>query len=69
MVVDEKVLRKQAGIALHRLLVDNQSFPSCINCKHFEKTNELCKKFDSHPPADTLVFSCGVGNWEQELPF
>ena len=66
---EEYNLRKQAGNALHRSLVLNNSFPSCLNCEHFEKTNELCKKFESHPPAATLVFSCGILNWEESIPF
>lgn len=62
-------LRKQAGIALHHALINNQSMPSCLNCKHFESTNELCKKFDAHPPAKTIVFSCGIKDWEGDIPF
>lgn len=62
-------LRKQAGIALHRTLVENQSMPSCLNCAHFEPTNELCIKFDRHPPAEVIVFSCGVKDWEGSIPF
>lgn len=62
-------LRTQAGIALHKTLVNNASLPSCINCDHFEITNEYCKKFDAHPPAETIVFSCGVANWDALIPF
>ena len=64
-----KSLRTQAGIALHKTLVNNASIPSCINCDHFEITNEYCKKFNAHPPAETIVFSCGVQNWIDAIPF
>lgn len=64
-----KKLRVQAGIALHKTLIDNASLPSCINCDHFEITNEYCKKFNAHPPVETIVFSCGVANWDALILF
>lgn len=63
------MLKRQAGNALHRTLIMNESFPSCVNCMHWEPTNELCKKFDSHPPAEVIVYSCGVDTWEPIIPF
>lgn len=66
----EMKLRKQAGIALHKVLVYNDSFPSCLNCAHFNiKNGEQCIKFGARPPVETIIFSCGVGNWEAGLPF
>lgn len=62
-------LKIQAGIALHKALVMNNSLPSCINCENYEPTNDYCKKFDTHPPADIIVFSCGINNWEGIIPF
>lgn len=65
----DDLLRKQAAIALHTVLVDNSSFPSCLNCEHYEPTNEFCKQFNSNPPARTIVFSCGVKHYVQKVPF
>jgi len=68
-VTIEMKLRKQAGIALHKCLVYNDSFPCCMNCTNFELKTEICQKFKSRPPIETLMFSCGVENWEAGLPF
>lgn len=67
-ILDVK-LRVQAGIALHRTLINNASIPSCLNCDWYEPSNEYCKKFKSNPPAETIVFSCGIENWVPEIPF
>lgn len=62
-------LRRIASIALHKSLVKNDSFPSCINCVNFTVHQTQCLKFKMQPPADVIVFSCGIEHWEADIPF
>lgn len=36
------------------------SFPykNCLNCIFWDEINEICKKFNSRPPAEIIVYSC-----------
>jgi hypothetical protein len=44
-----------------------QSFPSCLNCEHFEEEAEHCKLYKIRPPARIIAYSCP--SWDQLLPF
>jgi hypothetical protein len=66
---DDPRLKIAAQYALHCMLVDNNSLPSCVNCNHWNKIQSLCEKFQMNPPPEIIVKSCGYDNWEPGIPF
>lgn len=64
-----------AYAALHRDLIDQALFRSCLNCLHFAQPvpgmggpSETCALYKTRPPASVIVFSCGPA-WEADVPF
>jgi hypothetical protein len=51
-----------------RDLILYQSLHSCLNCENFDKPLNKCEKFGTTPPAEIIVFSCGM-DWKDDIPF
>lgn len=56
--------------------VGRVSFPykNCLNCDHWNENDEICKKFNSRPPAEIIVYSCEFhkdtkDNMSDDIPF
>lgn len=50
------------------------SFPykNCLNCIHWNESNEICGKFNSRPPAEIIVYSCEFhqdSDIDDDIPF
>lgn len=69
MNTNQIYLKTVACYALHSSLIDNHSLPSCINCDWWDNSNNKCNKFNSTPPAEIIVKSCGADNWVPMIPF
>lgn len=54
--------------AAARELVDGlvTGMATCINCTHFDETNELCTKYSARPPARVIALGCPE---YENLPF
>jgi S-methylmethionine-dependent homocysteine/selenocysteine methylase len=61
---DRKTL---ATIEFQSKLLDAQVWYSCLNCCHFDHTNELCTLFNQHPPARIIVLACK--DYMMDIPF
>ena len=68
---ENQVIKQQleAAGSFHRQMVKAQLAPSCLNCINFQREPaEKCLKFNTLPPAEVIVFSCG-DSWEADIPF
>lgn len=71
-----KVSQKDLAIAqeiMHRRMIFTQDVHSCLNCENWRpngdsKGVEECALYNMRPPADVLVFSCGI-SWMPDIPF
>jgi hypothetical protein len=53
--------------AVHREMIQQQIFRSCINCEHFNEKTEYCGVAHQRPPAKVIVFGCP--KWMADIPF
>jgi hypothetical protein len=67
--IPTKDLAALASQAFFEQLVDAEVFRSCINCAHFHEKDKFCNHYQSHPPAQTIVFTCKTSAWEGRIPF
>lgn len=51
------------------LLTRQGMHQSCVNCRHFSTTSELCALFNARPPAYVIAYSCERYEDEQSIPF
>lgn len=61
-----------AADALHKELIRNFVFRSCINCEHLERRKgcpavATCTLYKATPPPETIVYGCP--GWELDIPF
>lgn len=40
---------------------------TCVNCSHFDETNEMCRLVRKRPPARVIAFGCE--KFEDSIPF
>jgi hypothetical protein len=71
--------QEQSFQLIHRKLVDDATFHSCLNCEHWsengigvqygtkERGQEKCMKYEQRPPAEVIVFGCP--DWLYDIPF
>lgn len=52
---------------MHKKMVRNFLLSSCLNCEHWDKKPEQCRKFGMKPPLEVIVYGCA--EWEQDIPF
>lgn len=57
--------------ALKRGLLKQESLSqSCLNCLHFNETDEVCRVWNARPPARIIAFSCGTAYEDRDdIPF
>lgn len=41
---------------------------SCYTCEHFDRKVDSCDKFQTKPPAEVIIFSCG-DDFSLDIPF
>lgn len=55
-------LKRSLGLTVYR---------NCLNCSEWNEKDETCKRFNSRPPAEIIVYSCE--QWEEgkdwDIPF
>ena len=56
----------EAAKIMHQKMLNNGTFPSCLNCDHF--TTPVCSIYKVTPPPEIIVFSCEQ-NWVEVIPF
>jgi len=68
---DDRVLAvSQIVTALTKSMKDelDRSTRTCLNCSHFDESNEACRKYDNQrPPARIIALGCD--GHEDEIPF
>lgn len=44
-------------------------FPSCLSCRHWDETAEICKKYSARPPAPIIANGCPEYDDFDDIPF
>ena len=52
---------------VHLFLIHTGALLSCISCTHYCQQKELCKKWQSKPPAKIIVIGCD--SHSPDIPF
>lgn len=54
-----------------RLMTTDYSYPylTCINCDHFTEATEMCKQWNTRPPARVIAFGCEKYKDDDLIPF
>ena len=60
--------KKIVAKLLTEQLIRTEVIHSCINCGFWDPNKQLCQKWNTLPPAETIVYSCG-DDWFPDIPF
>jgi len=58
---------RETRVPIHKRMIIDQVFRSCLNCEHFDSGLELCMLANARPPAQVIVYGCQ--KWEADVPF
>lgn len=56
---------------IERIITNTKQFPfrNCLNCQQFAEATELCKRWNSRPPARVIAYGCEEHQDIEGVPF
>jgi hypothetical protein len=66
--MSHKMTNQEAAVFIVKSFIRNGEMHSCENCANWDRKNNKCRLYDTVPPIEIILYSCGKP-WELDIPF